>query len=55
MTSGEEGGVAFALKTFDVLRINLFTLVHGSLKIAVELVQLLLHVAHTLEWHVEFR
>lgn len=55
LTSGEESSIAFALKPFDMFRINLFTLVHASLQIAVELNHLLLHVAHTLEWHVKFR
>jgi hypothetical protein len=55
LTSGEEGGVAFTLKTLNLFRVNLFAIVHASLQIVVELIKLLLDVAHPLKWHVKFR
>src|SRR5690349_19585301 len=55
LTSSDESSVTFSLQPFHMLRVNLFTVIHTSLQIAIELIHLLLNVAHSFKWHVEFR
>lgn len=54
LTSCKESRVTFALKPLHLLSVNIFTLIHASLQIAVQLIQLLLNVPHSFKWHVEF-
>lgn len=54
LTSGDKRRVSLSLQPLDMLSPNLLAIVHTRFQIVVELRQLLLNVAQSVEWPVKF-